>query len=66
MSIPICTPNLPHYAAKQYEQKRAAATAAFLLSPRSSGINAQRMVVDAGMEVNYFDQELVTRCLQSD
>lgn len=34
-------------------------TVAFLLSPRSSGINAQRIVVDAGMEVNYFDPRLV-------
>ena len=32
---------------------------AFLVSPRSSGINAQRMVIDAGMEVNYFDPRLV-------
>ena len=32
---------------------------AFLVSPRSSGINAQRIVVDAGMEVNYFDHRLV-------
>lgn len=32
---------------------------AFLLSPRSSGINAQGLVIDAGMSVNYFDQELV-------
>jgi enoyl-[acyl-carrier protein] reductase I len=35
--------------------------AAFLLSPRSSGINAQRIVVDAGMEVNYFDRDLIGR-----
>jgi enoyl-[acyl-carrier protein] reductase I len=34
---------------------------AFLLSPRSSGINAQRVIVDAGMEVNYFDRRLVER-----
>lgn len=37
----------------------AASAAVFLLSPRSSGINAQRIVVDAGMEVNYFDHRLV-------
>lgn len=38
-----------------------AATAVFLLSPRASGINAQRVVVDAGMETNYFDAEIVRR-----
>ena len=36
-----------------------ASTALFLLSPRSSGINAQGLVVDAGMGVNYFDRSLV-------
>jgi enoyl-[acyl-carrier protein] reductase I len=41
------------------ETAEAAHAAAFLLSPRSSGINAQRIVVDAGMEVNYFDRRLV-------
>ncbi len=39
--------------------EEVSAAAAFLLSPRSSGINAQRIVVDAGMEVNYFDRRLV-------
>jgi enoyl-[acyl-carrier protein] reductase I len=34
---------------------------AFLLSPRASGINAQQLVIDAGMSVNYFDQELIRR-----
>jgi len=38
----------------------AANTAAFLLSPRSSGITGQCLVVDAGMGMNYFDQEIVT------
>ncbi len=32
---------------------------AFLLSPRSSGINAQTVIVDAGMSVNYFDKTIV-------
>lgn len=41
--------------------EEVANVAAFLLSPRSSGINAQRIVVDAGMEVNYFDREFVER-----
>ena len=37
--------------------EEVANVAAFLLSPRSSGINAQQMVIDAGMSVNYFDRE---------
>ncbi len=36
-------------------------TALFLLSPRSSGINAQGLIVDAGMGHNYFDREIVSR-----
>lgn len=43
----------------------AANTAAFLLSPRSSGINGQRIVVDAGMELNYFDREIIDRVVGS-
>lgn len=39
--------------------EEAAAAAAFLLSPRSSGMNAQRLVIDAGMRTNYFDAEIV-------
>ncbi len=41
--------------------QEAADTALFLLSPRSSGINTQTIVVDAGMAVNYFDRELVAK-----
>lgn len=41
------------------ETSEAANAVAFLLSPRSSGVNTQRIVVDAGMEVNYFDDRLV-------
>jgi len=36
-------------------------TVAFLLSPRSSGINAQGLIVDAGMGVNFFDRAIVER-----
>ncbi|RMG09440.1 MAG: SDR family oxidoreductase [Planctomycetota bacterium] len=39
---------------------------AFLLSPRSSGINAQGLVVDAGMRVNYFDNDIVARATRID
>jgi enoyl-[acyl-carrier protein] reductase I len=41
--------------------REAADTAAFLLSPKSSGINCQTIVVDAGMAVNYFDNEIVKK-----
>jgi enoyl-[acyl-carrier protein] reductase I len=57
------------YAEQATLRKRAVATeevanvAAFLLSPRSSGINAQRIIVDAGMEVNYFDKDLIERAM---
>ncbi|MDD3585767.1 MAG: SDR family oxidoreductase [Thermoguttaceae bacterium] len=37
----------------------AAAVAVFLLSPLSSGIVAQKIVVDAGMEINYFDKNII-------
>jgi enoyl-[acyl-carrier protein] reductase I len=43
------------------QTQEAANVAAFLLSPRSSGINAQAIVVDAGMSINYFDAEVVRR-----
>ncbi len=42
----------------------AANLAAFLLSVRASGINAQCLVVDAGMAVNYFDRDIVARVNQ--
>ncbi|MBN1394267.1 MAG: SDR family oxidoreductase [Pirellulales bacterium] len=44
--------------------EEVAAAAAFLLSPRSAGINAQRIVVDAGMSINYFDRELIERAMR--
>jgi enoyl-[acyl-carrier protein] reductase I len=39
--------------------EEVAAAIAFLLSPRSSGINAQGIVIDAGMGINYFDRQIV-------
>jgi len=44
---------------KAVQTDEVAATVAFLLSPRSSGINSQGIVIDAGMGTNYFDDELV-------
>jgi enoyl-[acyl-carrier protein] reductase I len=42
------------------QTSEVANVAAFLLSPRSSGMNAQGLVVDAGMAINYFDRGIVT------
>ena len=53
------------HAEKATLRKRAvqtdevANTVVFLLSPRSSGINAQGLVIDAGMSINYFDDSLI-------
>ena len=55
---------IPRKQAIQTEE--AAAVAAFLLSPRSSGINAQQLVVDAGMSINYFDRDLIHRAMRAD
>jgi enoyl-[acyl-carrier protein] reductase I len=41
--------------------QEVANTAVFLLSERASGINAQGIVLDAGMSVNYFDKDLVKK-----
>jgi len=46
------------------QTEEVANAAAFLLSSRSSGINAQRIVVDAGMSINYFDRELIERAMR--
>jgi enoyl-[acyl-carrier protein] reductase I len=48
---------------KAVQTEEAASAAVFLLSPRSGGINAQTIVVDAGMSINYFDQDVVKRAL---
>ncbi|MBI5815179.1 MAG: SDR family oxidoreductase [Nitrospinae bacterium] len=41
------------------ETAEAAKVAAFLLSEASSGVNGQKIVVDAGMELNYFDKDII-------
>ena len=48
------------------ETQEAANVAAFLISPRSSGINAQTLVVDAAMSTNFFDNEIIRRVMDSD
>ncbi len=60
------------YAEKVIPRRRAvetdevANTAVFLLSPRSSGITAQSIVVDAGMSINYFDASVVSAVTSAD
>jgi enoyl-[acyl-carrier protein] reductase I len=41
--------------------QEVADVAVFLLSPRSSGIAAQTLVVDAAMSINYFDNEVISK-----
>ena len=41
------------------ETKEVANTAVFLLSEASNGINGQGIIVNAGMDLNYFDKEVV-------
>lgn len=49
---------------KALKTVEAANVAAFLLSDRSSGINGQCLVVDAGMAFNYFDREIIAGTLK--
>jgi len=51
---------------KAVQTPEAANVAAFLLSPRSSGINAQQIVVDAGMAINYFDASIIERVMNAE
>ena len=60
------------YAEKLTFRKKALATtevanlATFLLSQRSSGINGQGIIIDAGMGLNYFDSEVVQSSMKID
>lgn len=49
---------------KAVTTEEAANVAAFLLSGASSGVTARKIVVDAGMSVNYFDQDMIGRALK--
>lgn len=53
------------YRKRALTTQEVANTAAFLLSPRSSGINAQGIVVNAGMDWNYFDESVVAKVNRS-
>ena len=50
---------------KNLATSEVANSAAFLLSYLSSGINAQNIIVDAGMSSNYFDQKVVKTYAQN-
>lgn len=41
--------------------EEVAPVVAFMLSPQSSGINAQNVVIDAGMSINYFDRDIIAK-----
>ncbi len=49
---------------KALTTQEAANAAVFLLSDRSSGINAQGLILDAGMSVNYFDKDMVKKAMR--
>lgn len=51
---------------KALQTQEVANAAVFLLSERSSGINAQGIVLDAGMSTNYFDKDIVRRAQRPD
>ncbi|MAV34159.1 MAG: enoyl-ACP reductase [Planctomycetaceae bacterium] len=55
---------IPRGSALQTQE--AANVAAFLLSPRSSGINGQTLIVDAAMATNFFDREIVRRVMEAE
>ncbi len=54
------------YRKRALSTQEVANTAVFLLSPSSSGINAQGIVVNAGMDWNYFDETIVSKVMKSD
>lgn len=50
---------------RNLETQEVANVAAFLLSPRSSGMNGATVVVDAGLGSNYFDQEIIRLAMRA-
>ena len=52
------------YRKKALQTKEVADLTAYLLSNRSSGINGQGIVIDAGMGLNYFDGEVVEAAME--
>ena len=50
---------------KNLKTEEVASTILFLLSPLSSGINGQGIVVDAGMGCNYFDEKVISSFIKT-
>ncbi len=48
---------------KAVSTQEVANAACFLLSPRSSGINSQLLVIDAAMSINYFDKGIIEKVM---
>lgn len=46
------------------ETREVANAVAFLLSERSSGINAQGIIIDCGMSTNYFDKSMIDKAMR--
>jgi enoyl-[acyl-carrier protein] reductase I len=54
------------FRGKAVQTQEVANVGVFLLSPSSSGINGGSIKVDAGMESNYFDKEVVRLAMRPD
>jgi len=50
---------------RNLDTQEVANAAAFLLSPRSSGLNGTTVVVDAGLGSNYFDRDIIRRTMRA-
>lgn len=51
---------------RNLDTQEVANAAAFLISPRSSGLNGTTVVVDAGLGSNYFDRDIIRRTMRAD
>lgn len=50
---------------RNLDTQEVANAAAFLISPRSSGLNGTTVVVDAGLGSNYFDRDIIRRTMRA-
>ncbi|MEZ6094588.1 MAG: SDR family oxidoreductase [Pirellulaceae bacterium] len=50
---------------KAVTTQEVANVAAFMISPRSSGINGQSIVIDSAMAINYFDASIVSKVVNA-